>query len=47
MRRSAPARVLLWLLCGLLILFLVAPIVIVMITSLNTSPYMEFPPRHI
>ncbi len=47
MRRIDPARALLWLLCGLVILFLVAPIVIVMITSLNDSPYMEFPPRHL
>ena len=47
MRRVAPTRALLWLFCGLVILFLVAPIVIVMITSLNDSPYMEFPPRHL
>jgi len=47
MRRADPARVLLWVLCVLVVLFLVAPIVIVMITSLNDSPYMEFPPRHL
>jgi ABC-type spermidine/putrescine transport system permease subunit II len=39
--------VLLWVFCGALILFLVAPIVIVMITSFNPSPYMDFPPRHL
>jgi ABC-type spermidine/putrescine transport system permease subunit II len=39
--------VLLWVFCGALILFLVAPIVIVMITSFNASPYMDFPPRHL
>lgn len=47
MPRVEPMRALLWLFCGLVILFLVAPIVIVMITSLNDSPYMEFPPRHL
>jgi len=40
-------RVLLWIFCGALIVFLVAPIVIVMITSLNASPYMDFPPRQL
>lgn len=38
-------RILLWLLCSLLLVFLLAPIGIVMATSLNPSPYMEFPPR--
>ncbi|HEX5305531.1 MAG TPA: ABC transporter permease [Dyella sp.] len=47
MRRAGPARVLLWLLCGLVLVFLIAPIVIVMVTSLNDSPYMEFPPQHL
>ena len=46
MRRPGPQRLLLWLLCSLVILFLLAPIVIVLITSFNDSPYMEFPPRH-
>jgi ABC-type spermidine/putrescine transport system permease subunit II len=40
-------RALLWLFCCLLLVFLVAPIVIVMATSLGPSPYMEFPPRQI
>jgi ABC-type spermidine/putrescine transport system permease subunit II len=47
MGRLTPGRVLLWVFCGTLILFLVAPIVIVMITSFNASPYMDFPPRHL
>ena len=45
MGRIEPGRALLWLFCGLLILFLVAPIVVVMLTSFNASPYMDFPPR--
>jgi putative spermidine/putrescine transport system permease protein len=40
-------RAVLWLLCSLLLIFLIAPILIVMVTSLNPSPYMEFPPRQI
>jgi ABC-type spermidine/putrescine transport system permease subunit II len=40
-------RILLWVLCGLLLTFLVAPIVIVMATSLNSSTFMMFPPRDI
>jgi len=47
MRRVDPVRGLLWTLAITVILFLIAPIVIVMITSLNDSPYMEFPPRHL
>ena len=47
MRRTAPGRVLLWVFCSALLLFLVAPIAIVMITSLNASPYMDFPPRQL
>ena len=39
------ARALLWGLGGLLIVFLIAPIGIVVLTSLNPSPYMDFPPR--
>ena len=46
-RQSSPTRALLWLLCALVVVFLIAPIVIVMITSLNDSPYMEFPPQHL
>jgi len=38
-------RVVLWVLAGLLLVFLVAPIVVIMITSFNGTPYMEFPPR--
>lgn len=38
------ARPVLWTLGAVLILFLVAPIAIVVLTSLNPSPYMEFPP---
>lgn len=45
MGRIEPGRALLWLFCGLLILFLVAPIVIIVITSFNASLYMDFPPR--
>ncbi|MGC1575997.1 MAG: ABC transporter permease [Beijerinckiaceae bacterium] len=40
-------RVLLWIFSILVGLFLVAPIIIVMITSLNETPYMEFPPQHV
>lgn len=47
LRQAEPGRVLLWVFCGLLILFLIAPIVVVMITSFNASPYMDFPPRHL
>jgi putative spermidine/putrescine transport system permease protein len=47
LHRADPSRALLWVFCGGLILFLVAPIVIVMITSFNDSPYMDFPPRHL
>jgi ABC-type spermidine/putrescine transport system permease subunit II len=45
MRRANPGLVLLWVFCGALLVFLVAPIIIVMITSFNASPYMDFPPR--
>src|ERR1700710_1559941 len=38
-------RVTLWTLCVLLLVFLIAPIVVVMITSFNDSMYLEFPPR--
>jgi ABC-type spermidine/putrescine transport system permease subunit II len=47
MTSTPPGRALLWLFGGALIFFLVAPIVVVMITSLNASPYMDFPPRQI
>jgi putative spermidine/putrescine transport system permease protein len=38
-------RVALWALAALLMVFLLAPIVVIMITSFNGTPYMEFPPR--
>jgi putative spermidine/putrescine transport system permease protein len=38
-------RVALWALAGLLMVFLLAPIVVIIITSFNGTPYMEFPPR--
>ncbi len=38
-------RVGLWALAGALMVFLLAPIVVIMITSFNGTPYMEFPPR--
>jgi ABC-type spermidine/putrescine transport system permease subunit II len=47
MYRAQAGRALLWIFCGTVILFLVMPIVIIMITSLNASPYMEFPPRQL
>ncbi len=42
-----PGRVVLWILCALLVVFLVAPIVVIIITSFNDTPYLEFPPRHV
>jgi ABC-type spermidine/putrescine transport system permease subunit II len=39
------SRVVLWIYCALLLGFLIAPIVVVMITSLNDSAYMDFPPH--
>lgn len=38
-------RALLWIFCCVLLVFLVAPILIVMATSLGPSTFMEFPPR--
>lgn len=38
-------RMLLWALCGLLMVFLIAPIVVIVITSFNSTPYMDFPPK--
>ena len=43
--RASPGRALLWLFCGALLAFLVAPILVIVITSFNASPYLEFPPR--
>ncbi len=39
------ARVALWALCTLLIVFLIAPIIVIVITSFNGTPYMDFPPK--
>jgi ABC-type spermidine/putrescine transport system permease subunit II len=38
-------RVALWALACVLLAFLTAPILVIMITSFNATPYMEFPPR--
>ena len=38
-------RIALWVLASILMVFLIAPIVIIMITSFNGTPYMEFPPK--
>jgi putative spermidine/putrescine transport system permease protein len=38
-------RAILWIFCCALLVFLVAPILIVMATSLGPSTFMEFPPR--
>jgi len=38
-------RMVLWALASLLMVFLIAPIVVIMITSFNGTPYMEFPPK--
>lgn len=40
-------RALLWLFAILLLAFLLAPIGIVMATSFDPSPFMQFPPRHL
>ena len=40
-------RALLWAFGGLLLLFLIAPIGIVVLTSFNPSPYMDFPPNQL
>lgn len=40
-------RAMLWALCVLLVAFLVAPIIVIVVTSFNDSLYMEFPPRGI
>ena len=38
-------RAVLWTFCALLLAFLIAPIVVISITSFNATPYLEFPPR--
>lgn len=40
-------RAALWVFGILVGVFLIAPIIIIMITSFNDSPYMEFPPQHL
>lgn len=44
-QRLNAGRVALWTLCILLVVFLVAPIFVIVITSFNDTPYLEFPPR--
>ena len=43
----SPGRVVLWVFCALLLTFLIAPIFVIIITSFNATPYLEFPPRAI
>lgn len=43
-RRIGPARVILYVVCGLVILFLVAPILIVIPLSFSSAQYLTFPP---
>ena len=38
-------RMALWAVCTVLMIFLVAPIVVIVITSFNGTPYMDFPPK--
>lgn len=44
-RRMDPRRVALWTFCVFVIVFLLAPIGIIAVTSFNGTPYLEFPPR--
>ncbi|MBI3514824.1 MAG: ABC transporter permease [Proteobacteria bacterium] len=37
-------RIVLWLFCGLVIVFLVAPILVIVIASFNGTPFLQFPP---
>ncbi len=43
--RATPGRRLLWAYCVLTLLFLCAPIVIVVVVSFNATEFIEFPPR--
>jgi putative spermidine/putrescine transport system permease protein len=43
--RATPARRLLWAWCVLTLIFLCAPIVIVVLVSFNATEFIEFPPR--
>jgi len=45
MRRMPPARLLLWLLCGVVLVFLVAPIGVIVAASFNGTPFLQFPPQ--
>ena len=38
-------RALLWGLAGLVIVFLVAPIVVIVLASFNSTPFLQFPPQ--
>jgi putative spermidine/putrescine transport system permease protein len=40
-----PARLVLWLFTSIVLFYLILPILIVIPTSFNASPYMDFPPR--
>jgi putative spermidine/putrescine transport system permease protein len=41
----SPLRVVLWLVSGLVLFYLVLPILIIIPTSFSSSAYMDFPPR--
>jgi ABC-type spermidine/putrescine transport system permease subunit II len=43
--RRSPARSLLWAYCSLALVFLCAPILIVVVVSFNASEFIQFPPR--
>ena len=43
--RASPGRPLLWIYCVLTLVFLCAPILIVVVVSFNASEFIEFPPR--
>ncbi|MFI4986997.1 MAG: ABC transporter permease [Alphaproteobacteria bacterium] len=45
--RVEPRRMVLWAFCVLILVFLVAPIVVIVITSFNDTPYLEFPPKRL
>lgn len=38
-------RALLWLFCGLVLVFLVAPILVIVVASFNGTPFLQFPPQ--
>ena len=46
-RHLRPGRAALWLLCGLVLVFLLAPILVIVVTSFNGTPYLEFPPKRL